>query len=349
MKPIASRTAAAVLLIALALAPRVFGQPECTFNGFSCGTSVNGSLDFTTGACLDSNTNRYQLYPITGTAGQTTSITISSATFTTALELINPSNVIVASGSNRIDATFNVTGAWTVEVRNVDVGTGGPYTLTMQCGSAPTPPPAPTGFVLSVNPPSITLPRGGMATIAIATSSVSPFAEPVHVTTSGVPLGVTLDQTTFDFPTPGDGRANAMVAVNDSAPGGQFTIVFTASAADGTVRRTGLSLFIDAPCSPPIFIGQSRSATAVRGLPAVLTLSPSGTPPFSFQWYQGFSGSTVSPEPAPTGKEQILTTPPLFSDEQYWARVSNDCGSADSATILVHVVDPPPRHRATKH
>jgi hypothetical protein len=42
-----------------------------------------------------------------------------------------------------------------------------------------------------------------------------------------------------------------------------------------------------------------------------------------------------------------VTTRTLTSDQSFWVRVSNDCGSVPSNTVLVQVK--PGRHRSARH
>jgi Ig-like domain CHU_C associated len=56
----------------------------------------------------------------------------------------------------------------------------------------------------------------------------------------------------------------------------------------------------------------------------------------TIQWYEGVSGDTS--QLVPNGTSATLVTPPLLGTTRYWVRVTNDCGSADSAAAVVNVL-----------
>ena len=81
------------------------------------------------------------------------------------------------------------------------------------------------------------------------------------------------------------------------------------------------------------------SVSINSGASVVLSVVAAGTPPFSYQWYQGVSGDTA----VPVGSDSPdLTTPSLAADTSYWVRVTNasNPAGADSAAALVTVVQP---------
>jgi hypothetical protein len=88
-------------------------------------------------------------------------------------------------------------------------------------------------------------------------------------------------------------------------------------------------------CTAPAITQQPASSTINAGGGVTLSVSASGTAPVSYQWYIGTSGNTASPVPGGTGP-QLVATPATTTN--YWARASNSCGSADSATATVTVI-----------
>ena len=90
-----------------------------------------------------------------------------------------------------------------------------------------------------------------------------------------------------------------------------------------------------AGCTPPAITGQPTSPGAISaGQSATLSVTASGTAPLSYQWYAGASGNTASPVTGGTGPS--VTVSPS-STTSYWVRVSNSCGSANSAAATVTV------------
>jgi hypothetical protein len=94
-------------------------------------------------------------------------------------------------------------------------------------------------------------------------------------------------------------------------------------------------------CTPASITAQPTSRTITQGSSTTLSVSGGGTAPLSYQWYIGSSGSTSSPVSGATGT--TLTISP-GTTTSYWARVSNSCGSANSAaaTVTVNQPTPPP-------
>jgi hypothetical protein len=87
---------------------------------------------------------------------------------------------------------------------------------------------------------------------------------------------------------------------------------------------------------PPSITLHPSNPTITSGSSATLGVTASGTPLFTYQWYQGTSGDTSTPITGATSS--TFTTPALNSTTRYWVRVSNGVGAADSATATVTVV-----------
>jgi hypothetical protein len=92
-------------------------------------------------------------------------------------------------------------------------------------------------------------------------------------------------------------------------------------------------------CTPPSIVSGPASQTINSGGSATLSVTTTGTAPLSFQWYIGTSGNTASPIGGQTSSS--ITVSPS-STTSYWVRVTNSCGSLNSATATVTVNSPPP-------
>ncbi len=84
---------------------------------------------------------------------------------------------------------------------------------------------------------------------------------------------------------------------------------------------------------PPSITTQPGSLTVPAGTGATLSVIASGSS-LTYQWYIGTSGVTTTPINGATSAS-VNVTP--SSTTSYWVRVSNPCGSADSATATVTV------------
>ena len=69
----------------------------------------------------------------------------------------------------------------------------------------------------------------------------------------------------------------------------------------------------------------------------MLTVVATGSGTLTYQWYQGTSGSGT---PIGGATSSSYTTPALTSTTNYWVRVSNGAGTADSNTATIAVYAP---------
>jgi hypothetical protein len=88
-----------------------------------------------------------------------------------------------------------------------------------------------------------------------------------------------------------------------------------------------------AACTPPSINVQPKGSTINSGAIAQLSVTASGTPPLTYQWYAGSSGVTSTPV---GGGATISVTPATTTS--YWVRVVGQCApSADSVAAVVTV------------
>lgn len=90
-------------------------------------------------------------------------------------------------------------------------------------------------------------------------------------------------------------------------------------------------------CVAPVISLHPVSTAAVASSVATLSVTASGTSPLTYQWYQGVSGSGT---PISGATSALYTSPPLISTSQFWVRVSNSCGAANSNTATIVVAAP---------
>ena len=117
-----------------------------------------------------------------------------------------------------------------------------------------------------------------------------------------------------------------------------------AVSADGTTVIAGGSyddskagaawVFVTPGCTPPAITAQPQGQTIQSGQTATLSMTATGTTALTYQWYQGDAGDISAPV---GGDASTFTTPPLLATTSFWVRVSNACGTADSATAMVTV------------
>ena len=146
-----------------------------------------------------------------------------------------------------------------------------------------------------------------------------------------------------------NGGANAVLTVTvNTAAAGTYAAPVGAAIADptNTVAESnesnnsspaGTSTVVVTPNSPPFFTLQpAANSTVPFGTTTTLTVAASGNPTPTFQWYEGVSGTTVSPVAGATSAS--FTTPAITANTSYWVRASNGQGSpADSNTATITV------------
>ena len=125
------------------------------------------------------------------------------------------------------------------------------------------------------------------------------------------------------------------ITIGPDTPAGTYVLTVKASREDIADQFNYVLVFVD--CQPPFILGLNdlgtQSQSVAAGATAKLKVIPGGNPPFKYQWYQGHSGSTAFPIAGATTNS--LTTPAISTTSEFWVRVSNACGSRDSATASV--------------
>ncbi|HEX6099968.1 MAG TPA: hypothetical protein VF432_26895 [Thermoanaerobaculia bacterium] len=91
----------------------------------------------------------------------------------------------------------------------------------------------------------------------------------------------------------------------------------------------------DPVCVQPAITTQSPNLTVQQGDGATISVTASGTTPLTYQWYQGDSPSEAQPIAGATAQSYAagpFTEPGTY---KFWAKVTNECGSAKSGTITI--------------
>lgn len=98
-------------------------------------------------------------------------------------------------------------------------------------------------------------------------------------------------------------------------------------------------------CEAISIMEEPSSRIASEGSQVVLTVSATGAAPLRYQWYRGISGDTSNPiEGANAASLTIAAT----ASAVFWARISNDCSSADSPAATITLGTPPQRKRGRR-
>ncbi len=137
----------------------------------------------------------------------------------------------------------------------------------------------------------------------------------------------------------GDGTPHSSLASPSHAysTAGSYTWTLTASLP-GAAASTSAAITVLTSCSPPAITAHPAGATVISGATATFAVTAAGTPPLSYQWYAGTSGDTAHPIGGATAA--TYTSGPLAASTAYWVRVTNACGTMDSASAVVAVTPP---------
>ena len=146
-------------------------------------------------------------------------------------------------------------------------------------------------------------------------------------------LGHTLGLRHSDQP-PAGGTSTSNALMNSSVNFNGDTMGSTLQAWDiEAVDAVYGSGSVPPPCNPPTITSQPQSVSIINTA-ANLNVSATGDPPLQYQWFIGATGNTS--QPIPNANAALLTVQPAVTTN-YWVRVTNGCGSANSATATVTV------------
>lgn len=129
--------------------------------------------------------------------------------------------------------------------------------------------------------------------------------------------------TTASFTTPALTQTTSYWARVSNSCGQDDTTLITVTVTDNPV------------CVPPSITNQSPSLTVLQGEGATISVTATGDAPLTYQWYQGEAPNVTQPIPGATGQSYAAGPFTVPGGYQFWAKVSNPCGSANSNTITI--------------
>lgn len=175
---------------------------------------------------------------------------------------------------------------------------------------------------ITTQPVSQTINYGQPATMTVTATGTAPLTYQWYIGQSGVTTAPIAGATTNSYTTAAlTATASYWVAVGNIV-------------ANGGLQSATATITVS-PFTPPAIVTQPMSQTITAGQTATLSVTASGTPPLSYQWYQGVSGNTSAP--IAQAINPTYTTPPLNATTSYWVLVSTQAvpGSVASATATI--------------
>lgn len=191
------------------------------------------------------------------------------------------------------------------------------------------------GFFLDVDPDDVTLVPGESTTLTITakTNAELEFNSPITFSAPNLPPGMNIAFHQNSLPAPGDGTITATLSLGPEIFPQTYQNVAIYGSGGNETRGTYLRVTV--ACTPPFILGtkQPQTTTVRRGERATLRVQPEAAGIYSYQWYAGYA--PLIGNPIAGSNSATYVTPPINEAQQYWARVSNPCGSVDSLTATV--------------
>ncbi len=212
--------------------------------------------------------------------------------------------------------------------------------------AAPSPAPSAVAPTITTPPENQSMLSGHTALLSVQVSGSAPLAYQWYQGAAGNTTSPVAGATTSVLTiSPVTATTSYWVRVSNTAgsvDSDTATITITQAAVPTpttTPTPTPTSTPTPTPGIAPAVVSQPQSATLTSGQSATLFVTASGTAPLAYQWYAGPSGTTSSPIPGATAAS--YTTPGLSITTNYWVRVSNGYGAANSTTATLTIaVDP---------
>ncbi|MFC7336873.1 lamin tail domain-containing protein [Haloferula chungangensis] len=176
--------------------------------------------------------------------------------------------------------------------------------------------------------------------------SSTAFSVDYHVSGGTATAGVDFSLAAGNLTFPADGAATLPIEITihgDTDSESDETVIVTLDRVLNSSGSTIIGAFqsvvtiVNDDVIAPTFDTAPSGTTISDGGVATLSVSASGFPAPTYQWYAGDSGDTSSPIASATSSTFI--TPTLSETSNFWVRVTNAGGSLDSETMTVRVVD----------
>jgi hypothetical protein len=189
---------------------------------------------------------------------------------------------------------------------------------------------------LFVDPQELVVVNNGSGTVRITNLEAAGFGNMTVWSVEnidGSPTSFTASFHERDPEVEGTEEIDLVITAGPETAQGTHLVVLKATREGAPDNYAIIHVIVE--CQPPYFLGanQLRNQTVARGSSATLRAVPGGDGPLRYQWYRGPSGSTRFPIAGATSA--TLTTPAITAPTPFWVRVTNACGSRDSATAVV--------------
>jgi hypothetical protein len=171
---------------------------------------------------------------------------------------------------------------------------------------------------ISTQPQNRNIAAGASTSLSVTAAGTSPFTYQWYVGTAG------------NVSTPVSGGTGTSINVTPTATTLYWVRVTNAC---GAIDSNAATVTVSS-CTAPTISAQPQNRNIAAGASTSLSVTASGTAPLSYQWYVGTAGNVSSPV---TGGATASITVTPSATTTYWVRVTNSCGTVDSAIGTVTV------------
>jgi hypothetical protein len=298
---------------------------QCTTTPIKCGESKFGTLSSNT-CTFTGGGGVYSSYNFTAIAGQHVDIFLESSTFRPQLALYGPNSSLPIAvddspGSTLSYISYLVSTAGTYRIAAGGYGfgqTSGTFSLSLYCQNGCVAP------VIREQPTPRTIGPGESATLTVRADGTAP-----------------LHYAWRDIADPLTSIANDSATLNTGPLFSTKRYQVTVSNSCGGSTDSA-PVEVKVTCDRPVITSQPSSITASAPLGSVsLSVSAIGSAPLSYEWFYGLPGDTsrLAGTGATLSLQSVSTTTLL------WARVTNACGVATSASASITITATPRTRR----
>jgi uncharacterized membrane protein len=255
---------------------------------------------------------------------------------------------LAAPGSGTSTLTLSasaqaVAGNYTIQV----TANGGTVTQNASLSVTITPP---ANFTLGLSASSVSVKQGSSVTAGVTVSVSGSFNNPIALSATGLPAGVTASFTPANLAAPGSGASTLLVTASSQAAAGSYPIQITATG--GGITHTQALTVTVTPQAGFTLSGTPGSVTMVQGTGATVTISVTVSGGFSGKMALTVTGqpggmtaklSTASfPAPGSGTSTLTLATTTQTAPGTYTLVVTANSGALTNTLPLAVTVVPPP-------
>lgn len=172
---------------------------------------------------------------------------------------------------------------------------------------------------ITTQPASVSITSGGTTTLTVVPAGTAPFTYQWYEGNAGTTTNPVSGATSASFKTP------ALTA----------TKTYWVRVTNSVSSKNSTAATVTVTSTPPAITSHPASVSISSGTTGTFTVVASGTAPFTYQWYEGESGTTTAPIAGAISNS--YTTGALTASKSFWVRVTNSASSVDSTAAVATI------------